>query len=148
VKPPRLHLVVDATGVGLPVVDLFTRVVESSAIRRASLIGVTITGGFEARQADPRRAEGGRYLQWHVPKRELVGTMQSLIQSERLKVASRLPESATLLEELQTFRIRLSEAGNESYGAWRERDHDDTVLALSLACWAGERVTLQFARFL
>src|SRR5207253_3203780 len=67
--------------------------------------------------------------QWHVPKRELVGTVQSLIQCERLKVAARIPEPETLLAELHTFRVRLTEAANESYGAWREGEHDDTVLA-------------------
>jgi len=144
-KPRELYLVVDATGVGLPVVDLFKRL---DLGHRSGLIGVTVTGGFESREAERRRARDGWYRQWHVPKRELVGVMQSLIQSERLKVSAKLAEGDALLRELQTFRIRVTEAANETYGAWREGDHDDTVLAVAFACWAGERVTTQRMRFL
>jgi hypothetical protein len=28
---------------------------------------------------------------------------------------------------------------NETFAAWREKDHDDILLALSLALWYGER---------
>ena len=143
-EPPEIHLVVDATGVGLPVVDEFSRLDLGS---RNRLIGVSITGGLEATEADRRRGPGGYYRQWRVPKRELVGVMHTLMQSERLKVASALPEAPTLLQELQTFRVRITEAANETFSAWREGDHDDTVLAVAFACWAGERVTVQRIRF-
>jgi hypothetical protein len=144
-EPPELRLLVDATGVGLAVVDDFSRLEWDS---RHQLIGVGITGGFEAHEKDRRRGPGGWYSQWHVPKRELVGTMQTLMQSERLKVASALPEAPTLLRELQTFRVRITDAANETFGTWREGDHDDTVLAVAMACWAGERIATIRARFL
>jgi hypothetical protein len=43
------------------------------------------------------------------------------------------------VKELQTFSVKITPAGNETFEAWRERDHDDMVLALGFACWVGER---------
>ena len=33
----------------------------------------------------------------------------------------------------------MSSAGNDTYEAWRESDHDDLVLAAAIACWYGEK---------
>ena len=116
------HLVVDGTGVGAPVVDLFRE-------GGLSPISVTITGG------DATTHEGGN---WHVPKRDLVGTLQVLFQTGRLKVAEELPEAQTLVNELMAFQVKISATGHDSYGAWREGSHDDLVLAAALACWYGK----------
>ena len=43
-----------------------------------------------------------------------------------------------LMAELITFRSKITVAGNETFGAWRERDHDDLVLAVALALWLAE----------
>jgi hypothetical protein len=125
-------LVVDATGVGPPVVDLFRQA-------RLNPIAVTITGGFNATEPEPDV--------WHVPKRDLVSVLQVLLQSRRLRIAARLPETAVLYRELQNFRARISPDGRDTYSAWREGDHDDTVLAVALACWAGERIFKHMIRF-
>ena len=68
-------LVIDGTGVGVAVVDMF---------RQKWLVptSIAITGG------DTVTRDGGNY---RVPKRDLVGVMQVLLQSERLKVAEELP---------------------------------------------------------
>jgi hypothetical protein len=42
------------------------------------------------------------------------------------------------MRELGTFTVRITEAGNESFEACHEKDHDDLVLAVALACWATE----------
>ena len=118
-------LIVDATGVGRPVVDLLRR--ERLPV---TLIDVTITGGDTATQQ-------GR--SWRVPKRELVSAAQVLLQSGRLKVAEALPDTATLTRELLNFQVKISEQAHDSYGAWREGTHDDLVLAVALACWYAER---------
>jgi hypothetical protein len=117
-------LTVDATGVGPPVVDMF---------RAAGLdpIAVTITGGHAASLVARRR--------WNVPKRDLIAVVQILLQSGRLRFAARLPEAAVLRRELANFRVRITESANDTYAAWRENEHDDTVLALALACWTAER---------
>jgi len=120
----RTALVVDATGVGRPVVDLF---------RKAGLrpVAITITGGNTV------TVGGGGY---HVPKRDLVSTLQVLFQSGRLKVAGGLKLAPVLVEELLNFKVKINvKTAHDSYEAWREGIHDDLVLAVALACWYGER---------
>jgi hypothetical protein len=74
----------------------------------------------------------------HVPKKDLVSVMQVLLQTHRLRVTASLPLARVLVQELQTFKVKITDAGNETFGAWRERDHDDLVLAVSLALWLAE----------
>lgn len=74
-----------------------------------------------------------------MPKRELVGTLVMLFQSERLKIADGLAEGPVLVNELVNFKVKVNLAtGHDSYEAWRESVHDDLVLAVALACWHGE----------
>jgi hypothetical protein len=42
-----------------------------------------------------------------------------------------------LAQELSLFRVKITLAANETFEAWRERDHDDLVLALALALYVG-----------
>jgi hypothetical protein len=127
-RAPLIHtpLSVDQTGVGRAVVDML----RALAIP-CQLAAVTITAGEQT-----TRDEQG---DWHVPKRELVGTLQTLLQCGRLKVAKALPLASVLESELTAFRVKQSRSGHESFEAWREKDHDDVVLAVALACWLGER---------
>jgi hypothetical protein len=117
-------LAVDQTGVGAAVVDMLRQ-----AGPKASLSPVLITGGHEITR------DG---YTWHVPKKELVSTLQVLLQYRRLKIAN-LPERELLAKELLAFRVKITTAANETFEAWRERDHDDMVLAVALAAWLGER---------
>jgi Terminase RNaseH-like domain len=129
----EVWLAVDATGVGVPVVDMLQR----ERMPRVKLTPIMITGGLTENK-------NGRV--WHVPKRNLVGVTQTALQTGRLKVASALPEAATLTEELQNFQMKISlDTGHDSYGAWREGTHDDLVLALACALWCGERKWPRFA---
>ena len=116
-------LVVDATGVGAPVVDLF---------RQAGLnpVGVLIHGGDKATH------EG---TSWRVPKRNLAATLQVLFQSGRLKISSKLPLASTMQSELMNFKVKIDpRTAHDSYSAWREADHDDLVLSVALAAWWAE----------
>ena len=116
-------LVVDQTGVGAPVVDLF---------QQAGLkpIGVLIHGGDKASH------EGES---WRVPKRDLVGVLQVLLQTGRLKVASKLKLGPVLSQEMLNFKVKIDPmTAHDSYSAWREEDHDDLVLSVALAAWWGE----------
>ena len=120
----KTTLVVDKTGVGAPVVDMF---------RAAGLhpIAITITGG------DSDSGSGDDY---RVPKRDLVSTLQVLFQAGRLKVAGDLPEARTLTEELLNFKVTINaKTAHDSYESWREGIHDDLVLAVALACWHAEK---------
>jgi hypothetical protein len=96
---------------------------------RAAIVSVLITSGHTIHFED--RA-------WHVPKKELVSVLQVLLQSGRLKIAN-LPERELLVKELLAFQVKITAAANETFEAWRERDHDDLVLATALACWWAER---------
>lgn len=118
-------LVVDATGVGAPVVDLFRK-----AGPKCRIVPVQITGG-------ERESQGEGVSR--VPKRDLVTGLQVMFQQQRLEIARRLAEAATLLHELMEMRVRISESGHDSYGCWREGTHDDLVLAVALASWRARR---------
>jgi hypothetical protein len=76
---------------------------------------------------------------WLVPRQELVGTLQVLLQCQRLKVAPALPEAALLVRELANFRAKSAIAAEDLVLSWREGEHDDLVLAVALACWHAGR---------
>lgn len=118
------HLVVDATGVGRPVVDILRGA-------HVHMFPVMITpGSSESFDADTGF--------WHVPKRELISSVQVVLGHGRLRFA-KLPESETIKRELQNFKLKISKTGNDTYEAWRDGDHDDLVLALAMAVYFGER---------
>lgn len=115
-------LVVDKTGVGRPVVDMFKEAAS------CPVMGYTITAG------NVPTSERGSYT---VPKADLVATVHSVGGMGRLKYPPSLPHSGVLDRELLMFRVKVSDAGRASWNA-REGEHDDMLLALSLALWWGE----------
>lgn len=116
-------LVVDQTGVGRAVVDMLRQ-------NTSGVLAVTITGGHAA-----THAEDGSY---HVPKKELITSLQVVMQGRRLQIARSLPDAATLVRELQQFQVKITAAAHETFGVWRDGQHDDLVLAVALACWWSE----------
>ena len=123
---PGSPLAVDQTGVGRPVVDMLRLGGIPCWLRP-----VTITSGAAVSY--------DKVLQeHHVPKRELVSLLQVLLQQRRLRIAAQLAEARTLTKELANFRVKITAAANETFGAWREGQHDDLVLAVALAAWVGE----------
>jgi hypothetical protein len=124
-----VHLVVDGTGVGRGVVDGLAEALRGVD---AELVAVIITSGNAPRF--DLREDGAQ--EWHVPKKDLVGAAQVLLQDGRLNVARELREAATLTEELKNFRMKFTASANAQYEAWRDGDHDDLVLAVALPCWA------------
>jgi hypothetical protein len=125
-KLPRPVLVVDATGVGEAIVDLFRQAV----LPVEELVSVTVTAGQGAHKA--------AWDRWSCPRKDLAGAVQSVLQGRRLKIAKGLREAATLTRELAAFRMKPSSSTEETLDAWRERDQDDLVLAVALAIWMGE----------
>jgi len=119
-------LVVDQTGVGRPVVEVLR-----DADIDAYICPVTITAGLFAGPDE----HGG----WLIPRKELVGTLQVLLQSRRIQVAPTLMEAATLVRELTMFRAKPVSMTGDPFEAWREGPHDDLVLAVAIAAWEGER---------
>ncbi len=118
-------LAVDRTGVGAAVRDMLVARELPCQLRT-----ILITSGH----AVSYDKEG-----IHLPKRELAGIMMSIIQSRRLQIVKSLALAAVLEKELETFKVKVTLAGNETFESWRERDHDDIVLAIAMAAWLGER---------
>jgi hypothetical protein len=137
-RPPLdrapVDLVLDQTGVGRPVFDMF---------RRAGLrpIGVTITAGDGESQVDADN--------FRVSKLTLVSRLQALLHGGELRIAKELTEAAVLAREMSDFRATFSEAtGYVRWGA-REGTHDDLVLAVAIgAWWAGRaRPAVRFSTY-
>src|SRR5262245_23798833 len=128
VSRPQLrgcNLVVDQSGVGRPVVDLLRQ-----ADLPCALVPVTITGG-NSEHFDT--ADG-----WRVSKVALVSSLIVVVQSRRLAAAPALPLAETLVQELEGFGTQVTASGHEVFSA-RSGQHDDLVLAASLAAWWAER---------
>lgn len=135
--------VIDATGVGRPIVDLFRELPAAMAMVRyapgqvpmppASYfpIALTLTHGEVATKVPDRIDE------WHVPKRDVILQLQVATQQERIRVARSLPDAALFVKEVQNFRWKVTKDGNDTYGAWRDGEHDDLLLAVAVACWWG-----------
>ena len=115
------ELVIDTTGVGPAVTDIFSK-------RGRTFKAVKIHGG------DVESCEVGTY---RVPKRNLVSSLQAALQTGTLRIASSLELAEVLREELLNFRIKINiTTGHDSYEHWREGDHDDLVLAAAMAVWS------------
>jgi hypothetical protein len=123
-------LVIDKTGVGAAVVDSFVAA-------GMNPIAITIHGGGAVTMENAR----GKYAHRHyrVPKRDLVTTMQVLMQRRRLLIPAAIALGDVLKTELRNFRVKIDpRTAHDSYEHWREGDHDDLVLATAMACWFRE----------
>jgi hypothetical protein len=117
----RCRVVVDATGVGGPVVDLL-----KSARLDCPLTAVTITSGDRAHNTGDR---------WHVPKRDLLTNLLVLLEARELKIPKGLADAGTLVRELGEMEMKQSGPGKVQMGAEGSGEHDDLVIAVALACW-------------
>ena len=133
IETPPVHghceLVVDATGVGAPVVEMLRA--EGPA---CDISSVTITGG--EKESGGAGYGGGHY---NVPKRDLIASVQLALERGELRIAKGLRERESLVEELVDVRKTARESGRDRVGAERAGEHDDLVIALALACWKGRR---------
>ena len=121
-------LVVDQTGVGHAVLGMLAEALRGRVA--CPFFPVTLTAGHAV--------TGGEDGVLHVPKRELVGTLQVLLQSRRLQVSRSLPDAVVLVQELENFRAKVTAARQETLESWREGRHDDLILAVAVAAWLGE----------
>ncbi len=126
-------LVIDRTGVGQPVLDLFHA-------QGAKPISVYFTGGDQTHQ-------DGR--DFRVPKSTLINTLIAKIDCGELTAADDLPDRAAFEDELLSFRRKTGATGRVSFDA-ESGKHDDLLIAVSLAVWWSsrprfERRVLRFA---
>lgn len=124
-EQPDLYMncdhVVDATGVGIPVID-FMRA------ENLAPIGIYITGGNIAAPHD---------YGWSVPKTELIANMQMCLTRGLVKFSSNIDAGIMkqLKHEILTFKEKPSPKNNATYSAEKESDHDDLLMSIMLNCW-------------
>ena len=126
------ELVVDATGVGMPIYDELAGALNDLA----RVVPATFVAGG-------RFERDGHGLK--LGKAYLVSRLQALIQGERI----RLPETEqarALAKELTDYEIRVDEAAKMTAGAFKTGAHDDLATALGLAVLQ-DRSTGRFVMF-
>ena len=110
----RTGLVVDASGIGMPIVK---------EMQRCGLrpVPITFTSGARAKRNN-------------VPKRDLVSGLLLLFESHRIKIPTGIKLRAELIEEFDNFTAKYSKNGNPTFSA-AGGAHDDLIMALTLACY-------------
>jgi hypothetical protein len=133
-------LLIDATGVGEPVVDIF---------REKGLFPVPIlfTGGEDARevragmgeifQGAPGKLAPLRVLkEIRVPKKQLVDAGVVLMQQGRVHVARGLKWADDFKQQLMRFKGKINDkTGRVKYEAENEAAHDDWVACYLMGAW-------------
>ena len=108
-------IVVDATGVGRPVVEM----IRKERLNSAQVVPVMITGGSESHSTKGF---------WHVPKTELMMRLATMVDRGEFVVAGNLNHKDDWLAEMESVKVGSLE-GNP----------DDMVIATALACWRARR---------
>ncbi len=126
---PLRTLVVDASGVGRPVVELIRKAgvgraasvvtMNAAAASRVAIAPVTITASGE-----PRMEASGEEF---VSRRDLITNLRILLERRLLRISARIHDRQALLKELVEVQDR---SGSR---------HDDLVMATALACWRATR---------
>ena len=114
---------VDATGLGLPVLEM---------IQRAGVPTVVPVYFTYGDRRTERRGTSSR-LEVSLGKAYLVCRLQALLQSDRLHLLPTMPAAQELAAELRDYELRVDENANDRYGAFKVGTHDDLVTALGLA---------------
>jgi len=117
------NLVIDATGLGRPVVDMIRKRRQSWNMRC-----VTLTAGAGEHYESPM---------YYLPKVDVIASAQLVLQQHRITFVD-IPQTDVLIEELRNFRVAISANGHETYNA-AQGAHDDHVIALALGVWWLER---------
>jgi hypothetical protein len=98
----------------LSIADNPSKLLRAAGLKR-EITAVTITGGD--------RETGRGSLNVKVPKRDLISGLQLALEKGELRIARRMKEVGSLVRELMEVR----------------GEHDDLVIALTLACWRAKR---------
>ena len=118
-------LVVDCTGVGRPVVDLFRE-------HEINIIAVTIAAG--------NKAHWGKNMEVTVPKKELVSSLLVVLTTRRIHIAQDIKDIDLLTKELLNFKFTGATRTTYKFGATGGY-HDDIVMSMSMPIWYGEYLT-------
>lgn len=115
-------MIVDYTGVGRPVVDLLREA-------HLNIIALNITSGNICSW------KAGKEV--NVPKKELISSMQVVLQNSRIKIAADLKDLELLKKEFLNFKVKISKSADAKFNA-SSGYHDDIVMSICLAIWYGE----------
>jgi hypothetical protein len=125
---PGARLLIDYTGVGWAVLGLILGSLGNRV--DCTLTAVRMIAGHG--ESNPANGE------MVVAKTNLIGTVQVLLQSRRLHIASDLHDARLLVRELENYRPKVILSTTDVL-QWRDGAHDDLILAVALAAWGGER---------
>lgn len=64
---------------------------------------------------------------------------QVMLEQGAVEIAGNIPETEKFVKELMGMQVKISAAGNDQYGSWRDGEHDDLVLAAALGCWRAKK---------
>jgi hypothetical protein len=119
-------IIIDTTGVGMPVVDTLRN---DNYIKR-DLEPINITGGNNI-------SLGQGYL--NVPKSHVVDAALLAFHNKRIMLHPGIPLNEKIKEEFLGFHMKIkSDSGHTSYESGKDSEHDDIVLSICLAIWWGE----------
>ena len=125
--PLSAFVVIDSTGVGLPVAELVTAALAAAGLDvfRVSLTVelAVFTFGERLSWSNGERRVGKGYL---------VSRLQSLLQTGRVRLPD-TGEARALAAELLNYEIKVDPDGDAKFGAFKTGSHDDLVTALGLA---------------
>jgi hypothetical protein len=135
-------LVLDVTGVGRGMVDLFREAwmtVHPVTGERHPMPGKPMIIAVTLLTSAMHQATAPTWDEIHVPKRAVVMAFMVALQQQRFRAAKGLREAEVLFKEGRNFQWKVSKSGQDQYGAWREGEHDDLLLATALGVWWGEQ---------
>ena len=114
-----VHIVLDATGVGTAVADLFRE-------DGMNPIEIVITAG----ESHSTRRNG-----YNVGKNELISALQRVIGCGELRISAELPLAPILLEEATRMEVKQNPTTGNLTFRHRDGEKDDLVLALAQGLW-------------
>lgn len=115
--PGRARVVVDATGVGDPVVEML-----AAAGLGCPITQIVITSG---------EAPHGSGDRWRIPRADLIDGVVRLLENDELRAWNGLRGARLWAGEMAGLRYR--------HHLRTAATHDDLVIAVALACWRARR---------
>jgi len=120
-QSPRL--IIDRTGVGLPICDMIV----AGGLQP---VQVSLTSGDLVNKPEPGKV--------NLPKKDMVAAITKVIQERRLRVVAGCENAALFKTELKAFQLKVSASGHNTYNA-APGQHDDTITAIGLCLWYGDK---------
>ena len=132
-SPQDVAVVVDITATGRPAFSLIRQEINLACkdTRVRPKFGIVTVSGVAGGVS--KSPDAGHL----VPRRDLISAAQILLDDGRLKIAEALSLAGTLRDELLAFKPKPDKP--DDLEGWRERPHDDLVLAVAVSTWAAQR---------